>query len=931
MGRRPKTYTFHSRKARFTVYCASTNQQQALLQHLLTVESADSLRCAIVAPVISSSGQQRASTSASRKSNSLLVPELYPLAKLGRKRARKDDSDSDDDENATSIALGSEDSSGDENDSDSDSDNDNDSDSDNNSEYVDEDEQPSENEGDQRSPCRSTRKRRAAEDAAIDQDESSQDDDDEWKRIDLYAYRVFLEYYTAPARSSKAWGAALFEGFDKSQKLESLTPLPTSKFDDEQDNYIVDLLMSPAAAQHGTPTLDEHATLRLVTERYSDRANQDQVIKDIGQYCRGRAVAPSTLERIKKHWRQANNIPITPRVLQVQDAVMPRLIREHPFFPHKVLDGWVQRFVGPGKSLNRLHYKPLVLWSRLGRLGKTDWARSLGRYIHIRGSLDAEKIHSGIQQGADVLILDNVKWHMLFGSDLGRALAESQEDVSWIRKGGEKVTTRITVPVIIINNRKCKTWGTHNSKAYWKKHLLWVKVRKIMFDEGILNNTEDASAGLSSYPPASSSSSASSSLCSSPPSSSPVLISVSPSSAPSSLLALSSLATPPPKSARQELPTLHVNSSKITRYGPDSYLITDWLSREDADRQVAAWELLAEEFVLMKHRGNPLARWKAFYCDVVAGSRTMYEYTSSELEAWEQHEWSSVGLQLRDAVRTTLREDVNSLVANDYQHRKHQIGWHYDKRPDIAHGTAIATVSLGHPRQFQLCLISELQRHRADEKARKVQMETNKQQGIKQKVPPIAPLAGVIDVVLPHGSLFVIGPKTNALYEHRIPPSEEECGKRYGLTFRTIASRWLPDAEVVILQPPQGKTEWDVMHRPKEVRKNGPIGQNGYAYRSRIFLEAYTPADPTRLTEADITAVRTSMPRPKLRGKPSRLDDEVQSEGGDEEEVEAATEAEVDAGPGTAVITSRGRRKRAAAAEPAEVPAAPRRVVKRRG
>ena len=196
-----------------------------------------------------------------------------------------------------------------------------------------------------------------------------------------------------------------------------------------------------------------------------------------------------------------------------------------------------------------------------------------------------------------------------------------------------------------------------------------------------------------------------------------------------------------------------------------------------------------------------------------------------------------------------------------------------DKRRDIAHGTAIATVSLGHARHFQLCLITELQRYRTEEKTRKEQMDDNKAQGIKQKLPPVAELAGVIDVVLPHGSLFVIGPKTNALYEHCIPQSDEECGRRYGLTFRTIASRWLPDAEVVIRQPLKGETAWDVMHRPKETRKTSLTGQNGYAYRSRVFLEQYTPADPRRLAEADINAVRASMPsRPKLKGKPSRKD-----------------------------------------------------------
>ena len=153
-------------------------------------------------------------------------------------------------------------------------------------------------------------------------------------------------------------------------------------------------------------------------------------------------------------------------------------------------------------------------------------------------------------------------------------------------------------------------------------------------------------------------------------------------------------------------------------------------------------------------------------------------------------------------------------------------------------------------------------------------MSKKKVEGIKQKkLPPVAELADVIDVVLPHGSLFVIGPKTNALYEHCIPQSDEECGRRYGLTFRTIASRWLPDAEVVILQPPNGKTAWDVVHRPKEIRKNGPVGQNGFAYRSRVHLEQYRPRDPTRLTETDINAVRASMPsRPKLKGKPARDD-----------------------------------------------------------
>jgi alkylated DNA repair dioxygenase AlkB len=584
--------------------------------------------------------------------------------------------------------------------------------------------------------------------------------------------------------------------------------------------------------------------------------------------------------------------------------------------------------VGAGKSLNRLLYKPLVLWSKTGRIGKTEWTKSVGRHIHIRGSLDPEKIHTGILQGADVLILDNIKWHVLFGSDLGRALAEGQDSVSWLRRNGERLTTQLTVPVIILNNKKCKTWGPNNKK-YWAESLEWVRVRTCLFDTSKTINRDAPHVALPAPPP----SSQPLPLSTSPPhvdatSLPPHVNATSPppptdassssllQSSDASLSSSSSSTSPAPPStsrsprsstvvrdrlrrtmAHRQLEPLVFNKDNIQRYGPDCYLITDWLTKNDADGQLAAWEKLDSQFRLMKHRGNHLARFKAFYCDPLAQSRTMYEYTSSELQSWEEHEWPPEGLQLRDAVRATLSEDINSLVANDYRHRKHKIGWHFDKPADIAHGTAIATASLGHARLFQLCPTAELQRWMDDTKARTKKMEENRDWGIQRKLPRVTPLAGVIDVVLPHGSLFVIGPETNEHYSHCIPVSEKKCGRRYGLTFRTIASRWLPDVEVVIRQPPKGETAWDVVHRPKETRKNGAVGQNGYAYRARIYLEPYTPRDPTRLTEEDIIAVRTSMPsRPRMRGRPSRTEklapqpEEAENASGEEKDNENSEE-----------------------------------------
>ena len=638
-GRPPKAYAFHSRKARFKVYCTSTGQQEALLQHILQIEGKESLRCAIVSPALSVSGEHSASVSARRARKSPLAPVLHYLADFRRSRRTTktitsgSSGESSDGSDKSSAASSSSSSSSDDGSDDSSSD-------------EDEDERA---EGDNEEKHKEGNK-----------EEQHQEDDSK-----ALPYHVFLEYRTAPARSSENWGVAIFEGFDNTQHLVATTPQCTSKYKEEKDDYIADLLIEAytatldqsrsAPAVYGTPTLDEHSTLRLVCGKYSARTDQDKVIADIKLYCCGRGAAESTYDRIKKQWRRAYEIPITPRqrAVCVSGAVNEPPCHSHPFLPHKRLDEWVSRFVGAGKSLNRLTYKPMVLLGKPGRLGKTEWARSRGRHIYIRGALDPEKIHAGILQGADLLVLDNVKWNVLFNSDLGRALAEGQNSVTWNRRNGDRVDSKLAVPVIIVNNKKCKTWGP-NGKTYWKENLEWVRVRKCLFDQSktinmdaplaILPPPSDSLSFLcqllpppSPPPPPPCSSSSSSPLPSLPPRSSPLSFD---SSLPQSSSASSSL-----------LPPLQVNRSKIDNYGPDSYLIADGLSKEDADRQLAAWEKCASDFKLMKYRGNPLARYKAFYCDPLAGSRTMYEYTGSEVESWEQREWPPEGLQLRDAVR----------------------------------------------------------------------------------------------------------------------------------------------------------------------------------------------------------------------------------------------------------------------------------------
>jgi hypothetical protein len=825
MGRRPKTYTFHSRKARFNVYCTSTNQQHPLLQHVLKVESGDSLRCAIVAPVISSSGEQRASTSANRKANSLLVPELYPLAKLGKRRARRDDSDSED-ENTTSIALGSEDSSSDEDESDSDSD------------YVDEEE--SQDENPQRPTSRPTRNSSAPDGEAV-----SRDDEDECKRADLYGYRIFLEYDTAPARSSRAWGTALFEGFDKAQALESSTPLPTSAFPEEQDHYIVDLLLVPAAALHGSPTLDEHATLRLVSERYSVRTDQDKVINDIRLYCRGRAAVQPTFDRIKKHWRQAKEIPITPRVLHVQDAVYPRLIAPHPFYPHKILDGWAERFVGLDKVLTtRLAYEPLVLTSKLGRFGKTWWARSLGRHIHVLGALDNEVIHAGIMKGADVLILDNVKWHVLFNSDLGRALCERQDKIKWIRRGGERVTTYLTIPVIILNNKKCKTWG-QNSKKYWKTHMQWVRVRKVMYDESKLVVTDTASVALpvsstsssSSLPITSSSSPSQSSPSSSSPSSSPSL-SPSPSPVLSSSLASPAPSLSPPCSpvlaAQQQVPGGFSLTSIPTELMPiippvfdmryiqsrfpnavffgengGSCYIPNAVNKEEADSMRVSVRPELEPLyvrrdgptvqVPMYKKKRGVSRDKAALSDAAGSLRTLYRYGAPELAQTRPFSMSPTVLRGRDLIYERLGVRCNHCIPNRYKgqqgvkgEKRDGIGSHQDKDRDFPVGGPIVTLTLCEPGGERTLEVTKWE-HTGETKR---QFNKKKQEWVNK---PVKSCLHTQRIVMEHGSLTIIDwdsnhrwgkEKNGRVWKHEVLQAKGECGERFGLTYRCIGTVW---------------------------------------------------------------------------------------------------------------------------------------------
>ena len=122
-------------------------------------------------------------------------------------------------------------------------------------------------------------------------------------------------------------------------------------------------------------------------------------------------------------------------------------------------------------------------------------------------------------------------------------------------------------------------------------------------------------------------------------------------------------------------------------------------------------------------------------------------------------------------------------------------------------------------------------------------------------------------VQLTHGSVFQIGPLTNAAYTHSIPTVSHEVGPRYGLTFRTLASRWLHDEQVALRQPARDGDPWLVQKKATRLDAAGHavLRKDGYPSRRVAHLAPFALDDPAHVQEQDIIRLRQL-----LRGTASR-------------------------------------------------------------
>ena len=137
------------------------------------------------------------------------------------------------------------------------------------------------------------------------------------------------------------------------------------------------------------------------------------------------------------------------------------------------------------------------------------------------------------------------------------------------------------------------------------------------------------------------------------------------------------------------------------------------------------------------NRINQLPRDKSFLGDVNGDVAPQYRYNPPGSTLYpEVQPWGRTTGHIHQQL--ALIQFTCHLVANRYRNGADHIGFHHDKTRDFVLGSSVLTVSFGSTRRFELKLLDE-----KDKKER-------------------------IKLLLEHGSLFILGPLTNAQYKHSI-------------------------------------------------------------------------------------------------------------------------------------------------------------------
>ena len=163
------------------------------------------------------------------------------------------------------------------------------------------------------------------------------------------------------------------------------------------------------------------------------------------------------------------------------------------------------------------------------------------------------------------------------------------------------------------------------------------------------------------------------------------------------------------------------------------------------------------------------------------GSEPVYRHPSDQ--TLPTMRFSPTVQNIREHVQKALQHPVNHVLIQLYRSGADHISEHSDKSLDIVHGSNVANVSFGARRTMRLRL--------------KKSALTSEQLELYEQDP--ASSRQTQRVIMPHNSLFVLGPKTNTRWLHGINPDKRPSstraaaetaynGIRISLTFRHIGT-----------------------------------------------------------------------------------------------------------------------------------------------
>eukprot|EP01111_Echinosteliopsis_oligospora_P013093 TRINITY_DN4604_c0_g2_i1.p1 TRINITY_DN4604_c0_g2~~TRINITY_DN4604_c0_g2_i1.p1 ORF type:complete len:268 (-),score=49.90 TRINITY_DN4604_c0_g2_i1:7-810(-) len=206
---------------------------------------------------------------------------------------------------------------------------------------------------------------------------------------------------------------------------------------------------------------------------------------------------------------------------------------------------------------------------------------------------------------------------------------------------------------------------------------------------------------------------------------------------------------------------------KATRYGPDSYLVKNFVQTylgkdpktimQDLQSNAQWVDRSAPE---MKYRGKELKRTKFFLVESVE-AMPRYRYPGATWRSLlNYHTISSMANvsyfveKLQEMKIDSKEVKINHVIGTLYKDGADNIGFHADKMMDIREGSYILDLSFGAVRDFHL--------------------RENDQEDSKYIIQ------------LEPGSLFILGPETNSTMQHAVVETKEMVGPRISLVMRDI-------------------------------------------------------------------------------------------------------------------------------------------------